>query len=236
MTIGGGPAGALAGWGAAEITTKALMHEGARKMIGNIIANPSVHNISRGTAIISAAVRGAFDEPGMTPMPFETEVVPGKVIGTLPTEARTDPKPIERSPAPAIPQLSTEDIKAKVTKAAKDTKLDPKLFHAVVSTESNYNPSAVSPVGAVGLTQLMPKTAAGLGVNPGVVDENLKGGATYLQSLIKKYDGDVGKALAAYNAGPGRVDKGGPLPQETQSYVAKIMMKLRGDKRDKEQR
>jgi soluble lytic murein transglycosylase-like protein len=73
-------------------------------------------------------------------------------------------------------------------------------------------------------------------VNPGVVDENLKGGATYLQSLIKKYDGDVGKALAAYNAGPGRVDKGGPLPQETQSYVAKIMMKLRGDKRDKEQR
>ena len=236
MTIGGGPAGALAGWGAAEITTKMLMNESARKMIGNIIANPSVHNISRGTAIISAAVRGAFDRPGETPMPFETEITPGKVMGTLPTEARTDPKAIERSPAPPVPTLTPEDIKAKVTKAAKDTKLDPKLFHAVVSTESNYNPNAVSKVGAVGLTQLMPKTAAGLGVNPSIVDENLKGGATYLQSLVKKYNGDVGKALAAYNAGPGRVDKGGPLPQETQSYVAKIMMKLKGDKHDKERR
>ena len=57
-----------------------------------------------------------------------------------------------------------------------------------------------------------------------------------MQSLVKKYNGDIGKALAAYNAGPGRVDKGGPLPQETQSYVAKIMMKLKGDKYDKERR
>ena len=56
------------------------------------------------------------------------------------------------------------------------------------------------------------------------------------ESLLKKYDGDQAKALAAYNAGPGRVDKGGPLPQETQGYVAKIMMKLKGDKHDKERR
>ena len=232
MTIGGGPAGALAGWGAAEITARMLMHEGARKMIGNIIANPAVHNIQRGMAILGAVVRGAFDEPGTTPMPFETEITPGKVMGKLPTEARTDPKYVEPSaPVPTIPQLSTEDIKAKVTKAAKDTKLDPKLFHAVVSTESNYNPMAVSQAGAVGLTQLMPKTAAGMGVNPMNVDENLKGGGQYLQSLIKKYDGNVAKALAAYNAGPGRVDKGGPLPQETQDYVAKVLLKA-GGKRD----
>ena len=122
-----------------------------------------------------------------------------------------------------------------MTKAAKDTKLDPKLFHAVVSTESNYNPMAISQAGAVGLTQLMPKTAAGMGVNPANVDENLKGGGQYLQSLIKKYDGNVAKALAAYNAGPGRVDKGGPLPQETQDYVAKVLLKA-GGKRDKEWR
>ena len=231
MTIGGGPAGALAGWGGAEILSRALMSEGARKVIGNIIANPAVHNISRGSAIIAAAVRGAFDEPGSTPMPF-AEVTPGKVMGTLPKEVRTEPKAIEPSaPVPHIPQLSTEDIKAKVTKAAKDVKLDPKLFHAVVSTESNYNPMAISQVGAVGLTQLMPKTAAGMGVNPANVDENLKGGGQYLQSLIKKYDGNVAKALAAYNAGPGRVDKGGPLPQETQGYVAKVLMKWKGDKK-----
>ena len=235
MTIGGGPAGALAGWGAAEITARMLMHEGARKMIGNIIANPAVHNIQRGMAILGAVVRGAFDEPGTTPMPLETEITPGKVLGTLPTEARTDPKGFERSPAPPAPILTPEDIKAKVTKAAKDTKLDPKLFHAVVSTESNYNPMAISQAGAVGLTQLMPKTAAGMGVNPTDVDENLKGGGQYLQSLIKKYDGNVAKALAAYNAGPGRVDKGGPLPQETQDYVAKVLLKA-GGKRDKERR
>ena len=232
MVLGGGPAGALAGWGAAEITARMLMSEGARKLIGNIITNPAVHNIQRAGAIIAAGVRGAFDEPGTTAMPFEEEITPGKVMGTLPKEVRTEPKAIEPSaPVPHIPQLSTEDIKAKVTKAAKDVKLDPKLFHAVVSTESNYNPMAISQVGAVGLTQLMPKTAAGMGVNPMDVDENLKGGSQYLQSLIKKYDGNVAKALAAYNAGPGRVDKGGPLPQETQGYVAKVLMKWKGDKK-----
>ena len=235
MVLGGGPAGALAGWGAAEITARMLMSEGARKLIGNILTNPAVHNIQRAGAIIAAGVRGAFDEPGPTPMPFETEIIPGKVMGTLPKETRTEPKAVEPSaPVPAI-QLTPEDIKAKVTKAAKDTKLDPKLFHAVVSTESNYNPMAISQAGAVGLTQLMPKTAAGMGVNPMDVDENLKGGSQYLQSLIKKYDGNVAKALAAYNAGPGRVDKGGPLPQETQEYVAKVLLKA-GGKRDKERR
>lgn len=236
MVLGGGPAGALAGWGAAEITARMLMSEGARKLIGNIITNPAVHNIQRAGAIIAAGVRGAFDEPGTTAMPFEEEITPGKVMGTLPKEVRTEPKAIEPSaPVPHIPQLSTEDIKAKVTKAAKDSKLDPKLFHAVVSTESNYNPMAISQAGAVGLTQLMPKTAAGMGVNPANVDENLKGGGQYLQSLIKKYDGNVAKALAAYNAGPGRVDKGGPLPQETQDYVAKVLLKA-GGKDDKKRR
>jgi soluble lytic murein transglycosylase-like protein len=175
----------------------------------------------RAGSIIGAALTG-LNEPASEDIanPFS-----GQQIGTLPMENRTEPKAVEPSaPVPAI-QLTPEDIKAKVTKAAKDTKLDPKLFHAVVSTESNYNPSAVSPVGAVGLTQLMPKTAAGMGVNPMNVDENLKGGGQYLQSLIKKYDGNVAKALAAYNAGPGRVDKGGPLPQETQDYVAKVLLK-----------
>lgn len=228
MVLAGGPAGALAGWGAAEISAKMLMNESTRRMIGNVIANPAIHNIKRVTAMASAALRGAFDEPGSTPMPFESEITPGKVLGTLPQEARSDPRPVESSPVPTLPPLTTEDIKARVTKTAKDTKLDPKLFHAVVKTESNYNPAAQSKVGAVGLTQLMPGTAAELKVNPSNVDENLKGGATYLQSMIKKYKGDVGKALAAYNAGPGRVDSGKPLPPETQKYVTKILMEYHG--------
>ena len=231
MVLGGGPAGALAGWGAAEITARMLMSEGARKLIGNIITNPAVHNIQRAGAIIAAGIRGAFDEPGTTAMPFETEITPGKVMGTLPRETRTEPKAMEPSaPVPHIP-FTEEDIKAKVTRAAKESKLDPTLFHAVVSTESQYNPHAVSKAGAVGLTQLMPKTAASLGVDPTNVDENLRGGSRYLKDLLIKYDGNKAKALAAYNAGPGRVDKGGPLPQETQDYVAKVLLKAGGDKK-----
>jgi len=87
----------------------------------------------------------------------------------------------------------------------------------------------------VGLTQLMPKTAASLGVDPTNVDENLRGGSRYLKDLLIKYDGNKAKALAAYNAGPGRVDKGGPLPQETQDYVAKVLLKA-GGKDDKKRR
>ena len=91
--------------GAAEITARMLMSEGARKLIGNIITNPAVHNIQRAGAIIAAGIRGAFDEPGTTAMPFETEITPGKVMGTLPKETRTDPKAVEPSaavPAPSI--------------------------------------------------------------------------------------------------------------------------------------
>jgi hypothetical protein len=140
------------------------MHEGARKMIGNIIANPSVHNISRGTAIISAAVRGAFDEPGVTPMPFETEMVPGKVMGTLPTEARTDPKVIERSPAPAIPQLSTEDIKAKIEKVARPKGLPKGLAVAVATVESGLDQRKVGTKDDVGLFQMTPIGAKDVGL------------------------------------------------------------------------
>lgn len=233
MMVSHSAGGALAGYAAADVMSKALMTEEGGKMALKILRKTGPSEwYHRGGSALAVFTTSLFSEEGPTD-PFKD----GKTYGALPEgEVRTEPKAIERSPVPPAPILTPEDIKAKVTKAAKDSKLDPKLFHAVVSTESNYNPNAVSPVGAVGLTQLMPKTAAGLGVNPLLVDENLKGGATYLQSLLKKYDGDKAKAIAAYNAGPGRVDKGGPLPQETQSYVAKIMMKLRGTKDDKERR
>lgn len=232
MAVSHSAGGALTGYVASDLLSKAMMSETGRTAVMNIIKkNGPSEYFRRAGSIIGAALTG-LNEPASEDInnPFS-----GQQVGTLPTEARTEPKGFERSPVPPAPDLTPEDIKAKVTKAAKDTKLDPKLFHAVVSTESNYNPNAVSPVGAVGLTQLMPKTAAGMGVNPMNVDENLKGGSRYLQSLIKKYDGNVAKALAAYNAGPGRVDKGGPLPQETQEYVAKVLLKA-GGKDDKKRR
>ena len=230
MVLGGGPAGALAGWGAAEITARMLMSEGARKLIGNIITNPAVHNIQRAGAIIAAGVRGAFDEPGTTAMPFEEEITPGKVMGTLPKEVRTEPKAIEPSaPVPHIPQLSTEDIKAKVTRIAKEEKLDPKILHAFAKVESNYNPQALSPKGAVGPMQLMAPTAKDYGVDRFNLDENIRGGARHIKRLIGKYGMDNAKAFAAYNAGEGRVDKGGKLPPETQDYVGKILLELGKD-------
>ena len=94
--------------------------------------------------------------------------------------------------------------------------------------ESRWNPQAVSPKGAIGLAQLMPATARDLGVNPADPVANLTGGARYLRYLLDTFDGDVEKALAAYNAGPGRVRSAGGVPAiaETRNYVASIVRRI----------
>lgn len=103
------------------------------------------------------------------------------------------------------------------------------LLKAIAKTESNFNPSAVSHAGAVGVMQLMPQTAAGLGVtNSYDARENILGGAKYISSLLEKYNGDVALSLAAYNAGSGNVAKYGGIPpfEETQNYVKKVFANL----------
>ena len=106
--------------------------------------------------------------------------------------------------------------------------LSPALIEALVWQESRWRENAVSPVGARGLAQLMPGTARELGVNPDDPLANLEGGARYLRQQLDRFDGDVEKALAAYNAGPGRVEKAGGIPRirETQTYVAAVMGRL----------
>jgi soluble lytic murein transglycosylase-like protein len=98
------------------------------------------------------------------------------------------------------------------------------LLEAIITQESGFQPDVVSPKGAIGLMQLMPDTARGLGVNPYDVEQNIAGGAALISSLIVKYSGDLSLALAAYNAGSANVDRYGGVPPfaETQKYVPSV--------------
>jgi soluble lytic murein transglycosylase len=108
---------------------------------------------------------------------------------------------------------------------AREHQLQPALVKAVIAAESNFNPDAVSHKGAQGLMQLMPTTAASLGVeHPFHPVDNVRGGARYLRRMLDRY-GDVERALAAYNAGPHAVDRYGGIPpyRETRDYVRRVL-------------
>ena len=125
------------------------------------------------------------------------------------------------------------DLRELASAAARRHGLDPDLVMAVVSVESGFRPQAVSPKGAQGLMQLMPRTASSLGVaNALDPAQNLDGGTRHLGQLLTLYGGDVTRALAAYNAGEGAVDRHGGVPpyRETRAYVKKVLERYRGQK------
>jgi soluble lytic murein transglycosylase-like protein len=137
------------------------------------------------------------------------------------------PKPFTAAPgmAPAVPSL--QEL---VTAAAVRNGLPPEFVHSVVSAESAYRSNAVSRKGAIGLMQLMPATASEYGADPTDPRQNVEAGTRYLRDLLLKYrnsDHQVSRALAAYNAGPGAVDRyqGVPPYRETLAYVGRVLRK-----------
>jgi hypothetical protein len=146
-------------------------------------------------------------------------------LAARPAATSTAPRPLV-VPSASIPTRSAADLTQVVNSASAAYHLDPDLVNSVIHAESGFNSRARSPKGAQGLMQLMPSTAGALGVaNPFDPQANVGGGSRYLRELLERYNFDLVKALAAYNAGPQRVDqyRGVPPFRETRSYVARIV-------------
>lgn len=122
------------------------------------------------------------------------------------------------------------DYRALAAQIAQEEGVDPDLFTRLIQAESSFRPDVTSSAGAYGLAQLMPGTAAELGVDPSDPIQNLRGGARYLRQQLDRF-GDPALALAAYNAGPGNVSRYGGIPpfEETQNYVARILGDYSGE-------
>jgi soluble lytic murein transglycosylase-like protein len=133
---------------------------------------------------------------------------------------------VSQKPAPPI---APAELAATVDRIAVEQGVEESLVHSVIRTESNYNPNAVSPKGAQGIMQLIPATAKRFGVSDTFdPQENIQGGVKYLKFLLDYYRGDYAKAIAAYNAGEGAVDKyhGVPPYAETRNYVSRVAKNL----------
>jgi len=163
-----------------------------------------------------------FTKDGMIEVP-STSVTAFEAEEYVPSSTPSVPAPAPAAPAPPAPK--SVDPKALVRQAAERNALPPAFVASVAKAESAMKQNAVSPKGAIGVMQLMPSTAKALDADPRNTEENIDAGTRLLRELLVKYDGDVVKALAAYNAGPGAVDKYNGLPpyRETQIYVNKVI-------------
>ncbi|RXT04200.1 lytic transglycosylase domain-containing protein [Ammoniphilus sp. CFH 90114] len=195
-------------------------------------------------------VNQAYGNSSFVPVSTATPTVePTPAVVQLKSpEVVTEPSKISPPPPPPVEQkplvkkegpLNTAPPKVKdyIERVAKEVNVDPNLLAAIAHNESGFRLSARSSAGAIGLFQLMPSTAKELGVNPHDPYQNVLGGAKYIKDKIAKYDGDIRLALAAYNAGPGNVDRAikkagnvkdwdvvqAYLPRETQRFVPKVL-------------
>lgn len=155
-------------------------------------------------------------------MTASTAAVPSATGTIAPSFATT----AAQTAAAPIPEAgASAGVQSAIQSAAAATGLSPALLKAVATVESGLNPTAVSSAGAIGLMQLMPTTAATLGVDPNNTASNALGGAEYLKGLLNQFGQNLSLALAAYNAGPGAVEHYGGVPPyaQTQSYVQDVL-------------
>jgi hypothetical protein len=175
---------------------------------------------------VSGDVVRLYSKNGVTELPASS-VEAFEVEDYVPPPVAAAPEPEPASvPAPPLPKI--QDPKTLIRAAAQRSAAPPAfgtLMQSVAKVESGFNPKAVSPKGAIGVMQLMPDTARRLGADPHDPEQNIDAGAKLLRELLQKYDGDVVKALAAYNAGESAVDRfqGVPPYSETQHYVNSVV-------------
>ena len=168
-----------------------------------------------GVKPFNEVLKTSIDEQTEAKSIFKLDAPPKIPFGTLSVGAKINSE-----------KASKTEIMSMIDEACEKYDVDSKLVKALVQQESGYNPEAKSKAGAMGLMQLMPKTAQGLGVNnPMDPKENIDGGVRYLKSMLDKFHGNKILALAAYNAGPNAVSKynGVPPYKETQNYVKSIL-------------
>ncbi len=186
-------------------------------------------HVTDGSVMRLKTIQGEIEIQSNTVAAIETEE-----YTPPPPPVAVTPKPPE-PPAKDQPPLTPHEM---VTRAAINAGLPPEIVHSVARAESNYRTDALSPKGAIGLMQLMPGTAAELNVDPHDPMQNVEAGARYLRDLLLKYENDphqVSKAIAAYNAGPGAVDKykGIPPYRETVQYVNRVLKQYEKEQQKK---
>src|SRR5271165_4362242 len=217
-----GPAYALAwvlAWVLAGVLTmlappSAAAADLARLRNGYTIRHEHRQSLGENTRLFLSADNSSFvDVPTAEIEGFEPDLTPAPSAAAAPSTS---------SPAP----VAVAELQHVVTSASAAYHLDPDLVNSVIHAESGFHPHAVSRKGAQGLMQLMPSTASQLGVaNPFDPEANVGGGTRYLRQLLERYNFDLVKALAAYNAGPQRVEQYGGVPpyRETRAYVNRIV-------------
>ena len=183
----------------------------------------SVEAVIARVSELQQLIGGANTPPSASSTAFSSQLASASAPAMTPAATATASTSLMSTGASELP--ADVPYGAEITAAAKKYGLDPALLAGLVKQESGFDPNAGSPAGARGLTQLMPGTAAGLGVT-NVLDpaQSLDGGAKYLRQQLDAFGGDVARALAAYNAGPGAVQRYGGVPPyaETQNYVRAV--------------